>query len=155
MQRKMSQSIRTCLMLISIVVLCLSSISLRAQHVFPNKVGEKCRYKAMIEMPKAYIGGVCIMYNDSTHINASIFNEFGISALDFSYDLKTDKVKLHYVMKLLDRWYVKRVLKKDLRNLIHNLQAGLGEYRNNKYKLTYTLFPISNDIIDNQDEIDQ
>ena len=155
MQRKMSQLIRTYLMLISIVALCLLPTSLRAQQLFPNKVGEKCRYKAMIEMPKAYISGVCVMCNDSTHITASIFNEFGLSALDFSYDFKRDKVTLHHVMKLLNRWYIKRVLKKDLRNLIHNLQGGSGEYRNDKYKLIYTLSPISNDIIDNQDEIDE
>ena len=57
--------------------------------------------------------------------------------MDFTYDIKKDKVKLMYVMNTLNKWYIKRVLKKDLKEVMHLMQNGENEYRNNKRKLYY------------------
>lgn len=116
-----------------------------AQAIFPQQAGERMRFAAMIEMPKAYISGVCIMVNDNGVVKGSLFNEFGLSALDFSYDIAREKVKLYDVMDRLDKWYIKRQLRKDLRQLFHQLQLGNEEYRNERQKITYRFTPMTDD----------
>ncbi len=96
-------------------------------------------------MPKGYVSGVCIMYNDGQDVKGSIFNEFGISAIDFSYNIAKDKVKLLNVMSMLNKWYIKKLLKSDLRKLLHQLQQGNGTYRNGKYKIEYKFTTLTDD----------
>ena len=122
----------TVLKTIAVLLLALTMTEVRAQGEFPSKEGDRVRYSALIEMPKAYLSGVCILLREDGVVKGSLFNEFGISALDFTYRLDKDKVKLHHVIKMLDRWYIKRVLKKDMRELIHRLQQGQPEYQNEK-----------------------
>lgn len=122
-----------------IVILWLAMVSkpLMAQTWFPDKEGCKVKYNAVIEMKKGYMSGICIMLNDGGVVKGSLFNEFGISALDFTYQPDRKKVKLLSVMKLLDKWYIKRVLKKDLAQLMDCLRQGVGEYRDERFKINY------------------
>ncbi len=126
-----------CSALISSILLFFSAEVAGAQTLYPQNQGDKVRSSAMIEMPKGYVSGICVMYNDGTDVKASIFNEFGISAIDFVYNPQKDKVKLVSVIKMLNKWYIRRLLKSDLRKVIHSLQKGEGEYRNEKYKIDY------------------
>ena len=119
---------------------------MKAQSLYPANEGDRVRLTAMIEMPKGYVSGICVMYNDGEDIKVSIFNEFGISAIDFSYSLRKDKVRLLGVIKMLNKWYIRRILKSDLRKLMHALQKGEIEYRNEKYKIDYKFSPLENDI---------
>lgn len=134
----MLQSLR----LISLLLALSASSLLKAQQLFPVQAGNKVRYRVMMEMPKAYISGVCILFNDSSEVKGSIFNEFGVSAIDFAYDPSKDKVKLHHMMKMLDKWYVKRVLRKDLLAMMHQLENGVYEYDDTKYKLRLRFSPM-------------
>lgn len=113
-----------------------------AQGEFPVHTGDRARYTALIEMPKAYLSGICILLREEEVLKGAVFNEFGISAIDFSYCTKKDKVKLHHVIKMLNRWYIRRILKKDLRELIHSLQQGGTQYRNEKYNINYKFTPL-------------
>ena len=54
---------RVSLLLISLLWMLLPAKTL-AQPLFPAQAGDKVRYTAYIEMPKAYISGLCIMAND-------------------------------------------------------------------------------------------
>jgi hypothetical protein len=117
--------------------------SVSAQTLFPANVGDKAKYAATIETPKAYLSGICMMYHDENgEIRGSFFNEFGISALDFCYYEEKDKVKLHHVTKMLNKWYIKKVLRRDLRELIHQLKRGNDNYKNDRYHLSYQFTPI-------------
>jgi len=122
-----------------IIILWMAMLSqpLEAQTWFPDKDGCKVKYNAVIEMKKGYMSGICIMLNEGGVVKGSLFNEFGISALDFTYQPDRKKVKLLNVMKLLDKWYIKRVLKKDLVQLMARLQQGMGEYRDERFKINY------------------
>lgn len=123
-------------------------MSAQAQKTFPTEDGERTRYAATIEMPKGYISGVCIMLRESDDcVKGCFFNEFGISAIDFTYIPSKEKVKLHSVIAMLNKWYIRRVLRKDLRELIHCLQKGTTTYRDEKYKIDYrfTLLPDETD----------
>ena len=77
--------------------------TLSAQHTFPISDGEKVKYNAMIQMPNAYISGVCVLLNDCGVIKGCMFNEFGITMLDFSFSPDKQKVKLHHVIKMMDK----------------------------------------------------
>lgn len=124
---------------ISIVILSLFALPLWAQHevLFPDSVGSKIRCNATIEMSKGYVSGVCIIINDNGIIKGCLFNEFGISAIDFTYQPGQKKVKLLSVIKMLNKWYIKRVLRKDLAQVMENLAKGISSYHDKKFKIDY------------------
>lgn len=118
-------------------VLPISAQDIADQHPLPDSIGSKMKYNATIEMKKGYLSGICILIRDKDGYKGSIFNEFGISVLDFTYQPVTGKVKLENVIQLLDKWYIKRLLKQDLSQVIKNLQKGISIYDNKKYKIHY------------------
>lgn len=88
-------------------------------------------------MSKGYVSGVCIMANDGSVIKGSLFNEFGISAIDFTYQPDKKKVKLLSVIKILNKWYIKKVLRKDLVQVMENLSKGIYSYHDKKFMIDY------------------
>lgn len=118
-------------------VLPISAQDIADQHPLPDSIGSKMKYNATIEMKKGYLSGICMLIRDKDSYKGSIFNEFGISVLDFTYQPVTGKVKLENVIQLLDKWYIKRLLKQDLSQVIKNLQKGISIYDNKKYKIHY------------------
>lgn len=118
-------------------LLPISAQDIADQHPLPDSIGSKMKYNASIEMKKGYLSGICMLIRDKDGYKGSIFNEFGISVLDFTYQPITGKVKLENVIQLLDKWYIKRLLKQDLSQVIKNLQNGISIYDNKKYKIHY------------------
>ncbi|MCC8176352.1 MAG: hypothetical protein LUC85_08915 [Bacteroidales bacterium] len=109
---------------------------------YPTEVGQRTRNQLIIEMPKAQVSGILIMAHVSQDtINASVVNEFGISLMDFSYNTLKDRVKLHSVMKALDKWYIRRTLRSDLRNLLNIMREGGTEYYDKRHKIRYLIQP--------------
>lgn len=92
------------------------------------------RYSFQIEMNKAFISGVLLANEDDGIINGSMINEFGVSAIDFTYSKKKQKVKILNVVSFLNRWFIKMVLKKDLKFCIHILY-GTPHTPNNYYEV--------------------
>ena len=131
----MSPSVRLYLPFISLL-LCLS-VRLQAQTTFPSAEGERAKYSAYIEMPKGYVSGICVLLKEEGVVKGSLFNEFGFTALDFTYHPERDKIKLHSVMKMMDKWYIRKVLKKDLRQVMKALMKGESEYTNQRQHIVY------------------
>lgn len=125
------------LYLLCISLLLALSIRVQAQTSFPSAEGERAKYAAYIEMPKGYVSGICVLLQEDGLIKGSIFNEFGITALDFTYNPQRDKIKLHSVMKMMDKWYIRKVLKKDLRQVMKTLKEGQTEYINQRRHIVY------------------
>lgn len=138
----MRPSVQGSSLLISLVLLIISAVGVRAQVVFPQEEGGKATMKCIIEMPKAYVSGLCILRREGETVKGSIFNEFGISAMDFTYRIDKDKVKLHTVVKMMDKWYIRRTLKADLREVMKELRRGGRRYENKRNRITYTFDPI-------------
>lgn len=136
---------RAFLPLISVCLLSLAPLCAKAQTLLPQADGDKVTLTAMIEMPRAYISGICIMIKDGTLIKGSLFNEFGISALDFIYDTDKDKVKITAAMTFIDKWYIKRALRRDLKSLLHGLEQGQCTYTNKKRKIVYQFSMLDDD----------
>ncbi|MBF1584745.1 MAG: hypothetical protein HXO22_03160 [Prevotella sp.] len=135
-----------CFRFISIVLLSGLSCGMAAQNLLPDSLGACKSYQAMITMPKGYVSGVCMLVRDSTGIVGSLFNEFGFSALDFRYHEQKDKVEIVHAMALMDKWYIRKVLRNDLRMLLQSLAKGDTLYEDKKYKLTYVFTPMREEL---------
>lgn len=138
----MTPSVPIRLLSISLGLLLAVSLPLHAQNLLPSEEGDRCRYEVTIQMDKGYFSGVCAMLNEGRVIQGSIFNEFGITAIDFSYDTVKKKVRLHTVFKMMNKWYIRRVLRKDLACLIDGLKIGETQYVNKRHHITYRLVPV-------------
>ena len=148
----MRQLARACLVFVSLTFLTAHFSTANAQVYFPSTQGEKAKYSAYIDMPQGYASGVCVLFNEGTVIQGSLFNEFGITALSFSYDIKKEKIKLYSVVKLMDKWYIKRILKKDLKQLMKCLQKGESVYQNEKYHITYSFSTLNTEEVYDTEE---
>lgn len=142
--------------LVSISLLVLSLLQAIAQPAtkLPTDsaaVADSSRltFTALIETPKASISGICLLVQDSDTIKGAIVNEFGITALDFVYTRKDDKVRLVSTAPMLNKWYMRPVITADIRELLHALREGKFSYEDEKYHIRYSLSPINGD--DNND----
>lgn len=111
------------------------------------------RFNFILDMPKGYLSGIMILREAGDRTVGSIVNEFGISALDFKFDAKRNKIQLLNVVSFLDKWYIRKVLKKDLAYTLKILKDGktadkkgyevgvkdnIVEVLNKRYKLKYS-----------------
>lgn len=121
--------------------------------LYPVKDSSEVKLQATIEMKKGYLSGICILSHQGDSIRGALFNEFGITAMDFNYDLRKDEVMLTTVMAMLDKWYVRPVLRKDLLEVLHALRAGKTTYKDDKYGIQFTFLPLKDN--DPEDETEE
>ena len=116
------------------------------------------RYTFAMDTPGGSITGILILAGDGSDVTkGSIINEFGFSAIDFTYNTKKHKVKLLNVIKFLDKWRVRYVLRRDLSaimQVINGEDAGPSRgyeltstgdtvvLRNTRRNITYTFAPL-------------
>lgn len=117
------------------------------------------RYNAYITFPKGSMTGICLLrMDDSGDGVMSVVNEFGIKAFDATYSASSGKVKMLNVVKMLDRWYIRRTVSADLVALF-NPDGRLPKHRtvavdtdgnvtitNKRMNITYQLQPIDDDV---------
>lgn len=133
---------RAFLALISAVLLTASAWG---QSLLPETAGARVTLSALIEMPKGYVGGICVILREEEQLHCCLFNEFGITALDFSYDIAKQKVKINNAVSMLNKWHIKRTLRGDLKHVIMGLERGDTLYTNQKRGITYEFKPIADD----------
>jgi len=143
---------RKYLLLISIFLLSLASLTVQAQDSLivqqaplSDSIGCKTKYATTIELSKGYLSGITIMVREADVYHGVLFNEFGITALEFTYQPQTKKVELIEVIAMLDKWYIRRVLKNDLQHVMENLMKGNPTYKDEKYHISYKFSVMSND----------
>lgn len=104
------------------------------------------RFSTFIETPRASISGICVLVTDSSEVRGSLFNEFGITALDFTFLPSKNKVRLYSVMSALDHWYIRRILRRDLRQIVPSLISTPSQSLNLKIsQISYSFTPLPND----------
>lgn len=143
---------RKYLLLISILLLPLMSLTVQAQDSLiaqqtplSDSIGCKTKYATTIELSKGYLSGITVMVREADVYHGVLFNEFGITALEFTYQPQIKKVELIEVIAMLDKWYIRRVLKNDLQHVMENLMKGNPTYKNEKYHISYKFSVMSND----------
>lgn len=115
------------------------------QGLLPSADGQERLYNVRIEMEKGGMTGVCMMLCDSTGLHGNVINEFGVGLLSFTYEPERDKVRLHSVFGKMDKWYIRRTLRRDLRRLVHAMRDGSATYRNDRRGIGYSFIPITED----------
>lgn len=84
----------------------------------PRTEGERREYTVTLRFQKTQLSGICLMKRLGEEIVGSWLNEFGIRAFDFRYDPRQDRIELSNVLDQLDRWYIRRTLRRDLKLLL-------------------------------------
>ena len=153
----MNVLMRSFLLSISMLV---CSVALWAQTPLLQISGKR-NYRVTIAARGAELTGICIIKTDTTGSRGAVVNEFGIHALDFTLSPDRKKVKLLNVMPAMNRWYIKRVVRGDLKFLFGATQNPQRKGKrtvtvdadstltlvNSKYGLKYSFQEI-----DNQDD---
>jgi len=121
---------RKCLLLISLTLLTL--VGWAQTPLLP--IEGKCHYQVTIAARGTEITGVCIINSDEEGCKGVLVNEFGIHVMDFTVSPDRRKVKLLNVMPFMNRWYIKRVVKGDLKFLF-----GATQEKMQKGKRTITI----------------
>ena len=137
-----SKWIRVVLLVLMPVLLPLVAAG---QGLLPSANGQERLYNVRIEMEKGGMTGVCMMLCDSTGLHGNVINEFGVGLLSFTYEPERDKVRLHSVFGKMDKWYIRRTLRRDLRRLLHAMGDGRATYRNDRRGIGYSFTPITED----------
>ena len=101
---------RRFLVSISLFVLSLSGM---AQAL---EVSDSCasKYSVNISVHGMTITGLCIVRDYGDEVIGSVVNEFGIKAFDFVFNKDKGKTKLQNVIKMMNKWYIKKVISADL-----------------------------------------
>lgn len=94
---------------------------------FPTGAGERATYAVTLDFGRAHLTGLCIVKRLDNELVGTLLNEFGIRALDFRYDPQRGRVRLSNLLALLDSWYIRKTLRRDLSLLLQNaaLEAPL------------------------------
>lgn len=131
-------------------------------------------YRLHMQARSANLDGVMAIKLIDGSIKGVVVNDFGIKAFAFSVSPNRKEVNLQDVMPMLNHWYIKRVLKNDLKllfnatnstlessnkkTLITKLDDGTIKMTNHKYKIEYTIgeaqVSLSQDIESNEPEIE-
>lgn len=103
------------------------------------------------------MSGICLIRMEGDRGAMSVVNEFGVKAFDAVCPGAKGRVKLTYVMAPLDKWYIRRVLARDLsvlfrpdrrlprRRTLERREDGTLVLANRRHKITYRLKPLKDD----------
>jgi len=117
---------------------------------------ERQQFRFILDTPHGSLSGIMVLASGQGEVIGSMFNEFGLSAIDFRYCRRSRRVKLVNVIDFLDKWRVRYVLRRDLTaivELIGNPDVRLGKHyevtrdgdtfilSNRRRHMVYTLTP--------------
>lgn len=152
---------RSCLILIELLFLLLPCQAVNG--LYPSQYGIHnshsaitTEYNLTIQARGQEITGLCVMNKEADgNIVGTIINEFGVKAFDFTY--YNGKAQIMNVIGPLDKWYIRKVLRKDFsfilahlwqdRNVVSKkrrmtfLPDGNVIVNNDKFKIHYTFSP--------------
>lgn len=114
---------RRCLLFISLALLLCLEVA-----------GQE--YNLLMQVRGREFTGVCVMDSrPDGSIMGTVVSEFGMKAFDFTYT--NGKAKVLNVVSFLNKWYIRKVLRKDLAFILSNLPQGQTD-ENKKRKITFS-----------------
>lgn len=120
--------------------------------MFPAEEGDNVRLSTLIETPRLSVSGILILFHGADGlVKGSLINEFGLSFLDFVFDTRKERVKLLHMAKMADKWYIRKVLKRDLRTLMGLLASRCDVYKNERFDISYKFQPLMDKETDSPD----
>lgn len=103
-------------------------------------------YRVNIEMGKGYISGICVVQQRGEERILSVVNEFGVSALTCLATNERKPLRIVSILKPLDKFHIKRILRQDLSEILPRLLGADKEevkHENRRYGISYHFTPIS------------
>lgn len=112
---------KRCLLLSSLLL--LAGVASAAGWLLP--LDGRQQFAVSIAARGVMLTGICVVSTDSAgYSRGSVVNEFGIHAFDFTVGADRRRVRLLNVVPQLDRWYLRRVVRGDLRRLFLATATG-------------------------------
>lgn len=130
------------------------------EYELPGGDSEVRRWNINLSTPKAAVSGFFLIRDENDSIAGSIINEFGISLADFRFNPVSGKVKFINLTGFLNKWYLKKLLAKDLSLALKRLttpslsspkgydvsvSSDTVVIHNLKYDITYQFSPLSDE----------
>lgn len=92
-------------------------------------------YNLLMEVRGREITGICAMnIEPGGHIVGTVVNEFGVKAFDFVF--ADGKAAVMNVIGPLNKWYIRKVLRKDLTFILTNMEKKTVDAVKGKRRLT-------------------
>ncbi|WP_301869041.1 hypothetical protein [Bacteroides caecimuris] len=147
-------------LLISFLGAAAQEVDVRVDTLSPRR----CVFD--IQMEKGHLSGILISQNQEDAIIGTMVNEFGITALSFIYAKSSEKIKFENVIGFLNKWYIKRVLKGDIKYCLHVLygmptkenknyqvsqESAMVTITNKKRKISYSFSPLVEESEDDEE----
>lgn len=123
------------------LLLCLLMLCGTAYAQLPPD-GSTGEYKAGIEVRDSYISGIAVLSCSNDTVTGCILNEFGVSVMSFRYYGLRQKVRILDIQKRMDKWYIRRVLRKDILQLMNRMKDGGSEYLDEKHRIRIKFAPL-------------
>ena len=115
------------------------------------------QYHLLMQVRGQEITSICMMnLQPDQSVVGTVVNEFGVKAFDFTYS--QGRAKVLNVVGPLNKWYIRKVLRKDFTFLLKNLWSGqdltekkrtlthqpdgIVTLRNDRFKISYTFTPM-------------
>lgn len=124
---------RNSLRLISLLLLFLAARPCLAQEASDSVVSKE--YNLLMQVRGNEISNICVMKTEPDgSIVGTVVSQFGIKAFDFTYS--QGKAQVLNLIAMLDKWYIRKVLRKDLTFILQNLPEGKDVVKK-KRKMTF------------------
>lgn len=126
-----------------ISLLLVAALSATLAFARTEEVGRSFTYESEVSFGKGSFSGICTVEENEGSITGVFVNEFGITAFSFEYNKSAKRVKLLNIIDFLDKWYIRKTLRKDLRAIAPALADpstpifGEIEYTNIRRKIEY------------------
>ena len=115
--------------LVLISILCALAWQGAAAQDYPLLLAgsDHARWNFTLERGTLSLTGICLVRQTEEGLAGSVVNEFGIRAFDFT--CRHDKVRIMNVLPQMNRWYIRRLLRADLRILAASKVIDPGRRR--------------------------
>lgn len=110
------------------LLLCLCRVSVQAQS-YPLLLNgeERASWNFTLERGTMTVTGICLTRQTEQGLVGSVVNEFAIHFFDFT--CRNNRVKVSNVFPAMNKWYIRRVLRSDLKLLTANTPQSIGRRR--------------------------
>ena len=130
---------RNCLLFVSLLLLlCQSAL---AQETGDSVVSRE--YNLLMQVKGQELTSICMMnVSPDGSMVGTVVNEMGMKAFDFTFD--RGKAKVLNVVAFLNKWYIRKVLRKDLAYILPRLELEKESHFERRW-ITYTFTPMNHE----------
>ncbi len=117
------------------------------ENFFPKHDGEKKSYSITVKYKAMELQGILVVKQVEQSLRCTLVNQFGIKAFDFEYNIDKKRGKVSNAISFLDKWYIRRTIKRDLKKIFKNMDSlpvrdSAVDLSNLRLTIDYTIKPL-------------